>query len=75
MKTQEKKTSEKSLTSGDETMTKIKRDDSFIISVARDRNIPLNKLTSDALKRAHSAASKYNEPQDYYDALKDFFNN
>lgn len=48
-------------------------DPKFIREVARDYGH--NSISDEDVKRAHREASKYNDPQDYYDRLKEFFAN
>ena len=45
----------------------------FIRTVAKSYGVV--RLTDKDAKRAHIAAAKYNDAQDYYDALKRFFLN
>ena len=50
-----------------------KSDADFIRQVAADHGH--RSISDEDVARAHAAASKYNDPQDYYDRLKEFFNN
>ena len=51
----------------------IKYDEKFIKNVAK--NILGKDISEKDAKRAHEVAKRYNDAQDYYDALKDFFLN
>ena len=43
----------------------------LIKDIARENGY--NDISEKDVKRAHDFASKYNDPQDYLDALKEFF--
>ena len=51
-----------------------KYDKGFIEAVAYAQR-GIKKLSDKDAKRAHKMASRFNDGQDYYDALKEFFNN